>query len=171
MNRTPERLQQLATDLDVVNNFCFLPHRRVLAPSTGIKGTTVTMNGAPYVVTAQLTVCNCYASVFMAALGVVLPPIKANEQVIWLSSNEGKMGGWFEGNQTLAIERAALGYPTLVIATDQPKGHVGVVMPSPKAEPAALYVSAAGASNFVYAPAVKSFGVELLKRARYFTHN
>lgn len=170
--RAPDVLRDMATGFDVVNNFAFLPHRRAIPNSGGIFTKVVAyIANVPYELTALLTLCNCYVSVFTAALLCPIPPMKANDQLKWLGSNEGKMAGWTQVDAKTAVARAGLGYPTVVVAEDKPKGHIGMVMPSPVTDPNMMYVSAAGASNFVYDKAVKSFGAGLLARALYFTHN
>lgn len=171
ISRTPDSLRELATGFDVVNNFAFLPHRRVVPASTGIKGVaTVTIDAVLYVVTSILTLCNAYVAVFTAALGCPIPPMKANQQLTWLSSNEGKMAGWSEcTDRATAVLRAGLGYPTVAAAFDQPHGHIAMMMPPPATDPRGAYVSAAGATNFVYAKLEKSFGA-LSAKCRFFTH-
>lgn len=169
--RTADRLRQLATDLAVVNNFAFLPHRRAIPAQAGLKGPTVNIGGLDYVVTDQLTLCNCYLSVVTAALGCPVPPMKANDQISrFLDANEGKMNGWTECNRLMAIERAKLGYPTVMGAIAPGHGHIALVMPSPVTDPTGLYVSAAGSSNFVNVPSIKSFA-HLDPSARFWTHN
>lgn len=170
MLRSPEELLRLATDFDVANNFAFLPHRRVVPATTGIKGVaTVTIDTVIYVVTAILTLCNAYVSEFTAALGCPIPPMKANKQLEWLLSNEGKMAGWSECDRATAITRAGLGYPTVAVALDAPHGHIGMMMPPPATDPQGAYVSSAGISNFIYVKLEKSFGA-LSAKCRFFTH-
>jgi hypothetical protein len=161
----------LATALDVVNNFAFLPHRRALPSSVGIKGPVVNVNGLDHVVTNMLTLCNAYVSVFTAALACPVPPRKANQQLEWLASNEGKMAGWTECARLTAIARAALGYPVVAAAMDAPHGHIAMVMPSPTKDSDGAYVSAAGARNFVFDKLERSFGAVLAAKCRFFTHN
>lgn len=172
--RNPDRLVQLATDLAVTNNFAFLSHRRVISWVAGAsKGVKVTIDGADYEVTAQLTLCNCYTSVFCAALGCPVPPMKANDQIQkYLFANEGQMAGWFKVNRAAAIARAKLGYPTLMCLVAPGHGHIAPVMPSPVTDPNGLYVSAAGRSNFVFEKAIRSFGsAGETTAAEFATHN
>lgn len=171
MLRSPELLFELATALDVQNNFAFLPHRRLLPVQPGTRpAQVINLDGFDYEPTNTLTLCNAYTSVFTAALGCAIPPTKANQQKAWLRL-EGQAAGWFECNRTAALQRASAGYPVVMVAYDQPHGHIGVVMPSPLADPATVYVSAAGRTNVKYGKALASFGPVLDKLALFFTHN
>ncbi len=174
--RAPEILLALATGLDVQNNFAFLPHRRVIpvsamaAPHGKPK---VTFAGAEHWISDVLTFCNAYVAVFTAALGCPIPPMKANSQLVWLASNEGKMAGWTEltggDARATAVKTAGLGYPTIAAAHSMPHGHIGMMMPSPQKDPKAPYVSAAGATNIMHGKLEKSFGA-LTASCRFFTH-
>lgn len=168
--RSPDVLLRLAEGFDVANNFAFLPHRRLIPWVPG-DPTPIIINGTSYKITPLLTLCNAYVAVFSAALGCPIPPMKANDQKVWLESNEGKMAGWFGVNRQLAMERAKLGYPTVAIAIEQPHGHVGMVMPKRMSTDSdALYVSAAGLSNYWHVLMSRSFG-HLDPAALFFTHN
>lgn len=169
MVRAPDELRRLATEYDVVNNFAFLPHRRAVPASAGITGPRINIDGLDYVITKILTLCNAYVALFTAALGCPIPPLKANQQLEWLLSNEGKMAGWSECNRATAITRAGLGYPTVAAALDAPHGHIGMMMPSPATDLNGAYVSAAGLTNYSYTKLEKSFG-HLTAACRFFTH-
>lgn len=177
MERSPERLEQLAMGFDVSNNFAFLPHRRVipvsLAPPPAGKQ-LVTIGTAAYWITDLLTECNCYANVFSTALGCPIPPMKANAQYDWLLSNEGKMQGWTECDRSIAIARSNLGYPVCIAARNPVgNGHIGFGMPEPLVNGMRpgkkLYCSAAGASNYAKVAFESSFG-HLSGSAKTFFH-
>lgn len=171
--RAPDYLIQLATDFVVENAFAFLPHRRVIPVVAGAKSTnpTVLIGGLVFQVTDPLTLCNAYVHAFTTALGCPVPPMKANDQLAWLESNEGKMAGWFDVNRTMAVERAVLGYPAVAVAYKAPHGHIAMMMPSPVKEPGAAYCSAAGAANHHYVKLEATFGPILAPACRFFTHN
>lgn len=142
--RAPDVLLALITDMAVTHNFAFCPRE-------------------------GMTFCNCYLSVLTAALRCPIPPILANLQHAWLLSDEGRMAGWMPVDSETARARAQLGYPT-VAAWPNPKhdkpGHVALVVPAPQGA-VGLYVSAAGAENFLRAPLGRSFGIN---KPDMFTH-
>lgn len=142
--RDPATVLSLISDMAVTHNFAFAPR-----------------DGA--------TFCNCYVSVLTAALRCPIPPLLANLQHAWLTSEEGRMAGWMPIDTETARQRAQLGYPT-VAAWLNPKhdkpGHIALVVPAP-AGVASLHVSAAGAENFVRAPIGRSFGT---LQPDYWTH-
>jgi hypothetical protein len=152
--RSSDTLLALITGMDVVNNFAFLPHRRVLS------------DGDP---TPLLTMCNTYVTCCTAALGCAIPPMKANEQHAWLLSPEGKRMGWMPVDNETARQRAQLGYPTVAAWTNPTggHGHIALVVPQDPTGPVGVYVSAAGAANFVRALWHRSFGTNA---PSYFTH-
>ena len=151
--RSPDTVLALISGLDVVNNFAFLPHRRVI-------------EGEP---TPLLTLCNCYVSVCTAALGCPIAPMKANQQHAWLASNEGKLAGWMPVDPATAQQRGDSGYPTVAVETKPGHGHIALVVPADPTGPSGIYVSAAGAQNFVRALFLRSFGGA--SKAEFFTHN
>jgi hypothetical protein len=150
--RVPSKVLELISGLDVVNNFCFLPHRRFIDDKP----------------TPLLTLCNCYLTVCTAALGCPVPPMLANKQAAWLASNEGKLAGWMGCDAVTAHAKANLGYPVVAVAVSPTgHGHVALVVPSDPSDAEHLYVSAAGARNFVRTRIERSFG-DL--RPSFFTH-
>jgi hypothetical protein len=143
MIRTPDAILGLISGIDVVHNFAF-----------GLRD--------------GVTLCNCYVTVCTAALGCPVAPVLANKQHDWLLSPEGQLAGWMHVDSETARQRAALGYPTLATwANPDGHGHVALVVPPPAGD-ARLFVSAAGAENFVRAPIERSFG--LGKNIDFFTH-
>lgn len=153
-DRSPDAVLALISGIDVVNNFAFLPHRRVLS------------DGDP---TPLLTLCNAYVTCCTAALGCPIAPMKANEQAAWLLSPEGQLAGWMHVDSATAKQRAQGGYPT-VAAWVNPTGghgHIALVVPADPIGPDGIYVSAAGAQNFVRCLVGRSFG-DL--KPDYFTH-
>jgi hypothetical protein len=155
MTRAPDVVLALISGLDVANNFAFLPHRRVLS------------DGDP---TPTLTLCNCYVTCCTAALGCAVPPMKANEQRTWLLSPEAQLAGWMHVDSETARQRAQGGYPTVAAWAnpDGGHGHIALVVPTDPTGPVGLYVSAAGAQNYVRCLLSRSFG-DL--RPDFFTHN
>ena len=156
MTRSRERLEQLIQFLDVRNSFAFLPHVRVI-------------DGEP---TAQLTLCNVYASVFCAALGVRLPvTLKANKQVAWLQGPEGQAAGWRSVDRLMAVQWAALGHPVVAgwIHPMGGPGHIAMVVPSPHSDEVGAHVSAAGAVNIARGRLENSFGA--VGPLHFFTHD
>lgn len=154
MNRSADAVLALITGLDVVNNFAFLPHRRVLADGS---------------LTPTLTLCNTYLTCCTAGLGCAIPPMLANKQHVWLLSNEGKLAGWMHVDSETARQRAQLGYPTVAVAANLfGHGHVALVVPPDPVGPVGIYVSAAGAQNFVRVLWHRSFGA---MKPDYFTHD
>jgi hypothetical protein len=155
MSRSPDTVLGLISGIDVANNFAFLPHRRALSDGDA---------------TPPLTLCNCYVTCCTAALGCAVPPMKANEQHAWLKSPEGQRMGWMPVDSETARQRAQLGYPT-VAAWLNPSGghgHIALVVPADPIGPVGVYVSAAGASNFVRALLYRSFGSH--NAPDFFTH-
>ena len=151
--RTPDAVLDLVEGVDCVNNFAFLPHRRVLSEGN---------------VTPQLTLCNCLLTIYTAALGCAVPPMLANKQATWLASNEGKLAGWMPCDAITAHARANLGYPVVAAASNQAgHGHVALVVPSDVTDAGHLYVSSAGTRNFIRCRIERSFG-DL--RPTFFTH-
>lgn len=144
MKRSADLLLSLIQDMAVTANYAF-------APRDG------------------KTFCNAYVAVLTAALRTPIPPRLANLQHAWLSSDEGRMAGWMPVDSETARARAALGYPT-VASWRNPKdslpGHIALLVPAPQGA-TGVYVTAAGAENFVRAPLGRSFG---LNRPDYFTH-
>ena len=156
--RSADAVLALITGLDVANNFAFLPHRRALANATG-----------GYDHTPLLTLCNAYLTCCTAGLGCAVPPMLANKQHAWLMSNEGKLAGWMPIDPETARQRAQLGYPTVAAALNPTgHGHVALVVPQAVTDAPGLYVSSAGAHNFIRAPLAKSFGS---LHPEYFTHD
>lgn len=146
--RSPDAVLALITGLDVVNNFAFLPHRRALANATG-----------GYDPTPLLTLCNAYLTVCTAGLGCAVPPMKANSQHTWLKSTEGRRAGWMPIDNETARQRAQLGYPTVGAALNPSgHGHVALAVPADPTGPVGIYVSAAGAHNFVRCLWHRTFG-------------
>lgn len=145
MTRDPNTVLGVIQLLDVRNAFAFLPHVRLI-------------DGKP---TAPLTLCNAYASVFCACLGVRLPPtLKANQQIPWLHSEEGRLAGWMTVDYETAKQRAISGFPTLVgwVNPTGGPGHIGAVVPPLKGFEAELFVSAAGRTNVARDRIRASFG-------------
>ena len=144
VTRAPDVLLALVGDMAVTANFAFMPRD-------------------------GMTFCNCYVSVLAAALRSPIPPRLANLQNAWLKSDEGRMAGWMPVDSETARQRAALGYPT-VASWRNPKdslpGHIALLVPPPQGA-IGIYVTAAGAENFVRAPVGRSFGVN---QPDYFTH-
>lgn len=156
-DRTPNAVLALITGLDVVNNFAFLPHRRATANAAG-----------GYDATPVLTLCNAYLTCCTAGLGCAVPPMKANDQHAWLGSPEGKLAGWMPVDNETARQRAQLGFPTVAaFANPLGHGHVALVVPADPTGPVGVYVSAAGATNFVRCLWHRSFGTFT---PDYFTH-
>lgn len=155
MTRTPESVLALITGIDVVNNFAFLPHRRLLDNAAS---------------TPVLTMCNTYVTCCTAGLGCAVPPMLANRQHAWLKSAEGKLAGWMPVDSETARQRAQLGYPTVAAWTNPTggHGHIALVVPPDPAGPVGVYVSSAGSKNFVRALMQRSFGLSLA--AEFFTH-
>lgn len=147
MIRSPDFILALIMGVDVVNNFAFQPHRRAVANNKG-----------GFDATPVLTFCNCLVSVYTAALGCPIPPMLAKKQHAWLASNEGKMAGWMQVDAVTAALRAETGYPTVAVATGAQHDHIALVVPADRVGPPGVYVSAAGAQNFVRAKLERSFG-------------
>lgn len=144
MQRSPDALLALVSDMAVTANYAFMPRD-------------------------GFTFCNCYVAVLTAALRAPIPPRLANLQHAWLSSDEGRMAGWMPVDSETARARAALGYPTVASwrnPKDSMPGHIALLVPAPQGA-TGVYVTAAGAENFVRAPIGRSFG---LNRPDYFTH-
>jgi len=144
-DRTREAVDAVVQLLDVRNAFAFLPHVRVVDGK----------------LTPPLTMCNAYASAFCAALGVRLPvTLKANKQVAWLASDEGKAAGWMVVDKETARQRAIGGFPTVVgwVNPTGGSGHIAMVIPPPAGLEAELWVSAAGRTNFSRDRLRASFG-------------
>ena len=120
---------QLAQLLDVEHNFAFAPRE-----------------GASF--------CNCYASVFCAARGATLPPLKANEQMGWLAASQ----DWVSVGPAEAVTRVNALELVLAIAQALPHGHIAPLVESPDEDPMSAYVSAAGAHNYVRCKLERSFG-------------
>lgn len=143
MTRDPAVVLNLIGGIDVVDNFAFIARDGV-------------------------TVCNCYVTVCTAALGCAIPPMLANKQHAWLLSPEGQLAGWMHVDSETARQRAALGYPTVASwSNPDGHGHIALCVPPPPGD-ARLFVSAAGAENFVRAPIERSFGTG--KDIAFFTH-
>ena len=144
MPRSADLLLSLVSDMAVTANFAFHPR-----------------DGQ--------TFCNCYVAVLTAALRAPIPPRLANLQNAWLKSDEGRMSGWMPVDSETARQRATLGYPT-VASWRNPKdslpGHIALLVPAPQGA-TGIYVTAAGAENFVRAPVGRSFGVNV---PEWFTH-
>lgn len=144
MARSPDALLALVHDMAVTANYAFMPRE-------------------------GLTYCNCYVAVLTAALRAAIPPRLANLQHAWLSSDEGRMAGWMPVDAETARARATLGYPT-VAAWRNPKddkpGHIALLVPAPQGA-TGIYVTAAGAENFIRAPLGRSFGVN---KPDFWTH-
>lgn len=154
--RSPDTVLALITGIDVVNNFAFLPHRRVLDDSRDT-------------ITPRLTLCNAYVTACTAGLGCAIPPMLANKQHAWLKSNEGMLAGWMPVDPETARQRAQLGYPTVAAVMNlSGHGHIALVVPQAATEPPGLYVSSAGATNFIRTPMARSFGA---LKPSFFTHD
>lgn len=135
MVNSPEAVLALIRGIDVEHNVAFQPRD-------------------------GLTFCNAYTNVVTSALGCPVPNRLANDQHDWLLSEPGQLAGWGRIDSATASLRSSLGYP-VVAAWRNPggHGHIAPVVPAPAADPARLYVSAAGAENFVRCPLERSFGV------------
>ncbi len=158
MTRTRDTIDAIVQALDVRNSFAFLPHRRAFSPGTLPKPAAI---AGEWEISDPLTMCNAYASVFCACLGVRLPPtMKANQMVPWLKGNEGAMAGWMVVDSETARQRALSGFPTVVgwVNPTGASGHIAMVVPSPHGLEAELFVSAAGKTNFSRARLRDSFG-------------
>lgn len=152
----PADVVRLAIDLEVSSNFAFLPHVVVVPGGASV----------------PVTLCNCYASVFVAALGCYLPSKRANEQIAWLQSDEGKLKGWMQVDRETARQRAAGGFPTIAAwanPASNAHSHIAPCVPSPETDPSHIYVSAAGRENFIRARLEESFGV--VANMLFFTHD
>lgn len=159
IERSKEAVLALVRGIDVVNNFAFLPHRRALANGLGT-----------WDATKILTLCNCYVNVCTSALGCAIPAKKANEQHEWLKGEPGRVAGWMHVDQTTAAQRADLGYPTVAtLPNPQGHGHIALVVPADPVGPIGVYVSSAGAQNYVRALMSRSFGAGA--QVEFFTHN
>lgn len=140
--RTPAELDRIAKALDVVNNIAFLPHTRLI-------------DGKPF---GPITLCNDYVACFVAALGLELPLVSANDQHDWLAD---PANGWRPVDAIAAAMRAGLGFPVIASWKNPTGGHGHIAVVMPASSTGHLYVSAAGATNHVTAPIEKSFGLEL----------
>lgn len=151
--RSPDVVLGLISGLDVVNSFAFLPHVRLI-------------DGKP---TPMLTLCNAYTNVVTSALGCPIPALLANKQAAWLAGPLGVAAGWRSIDKAQALERANDGFPVVAVAfNDTGHGHIAPVVPSPPEDKAALYVSSAGATNFVRARIGRSFGALV---PQFYTHD
>lgn len=122
-------LYDLAVLLDVTENFAFTPRDNT-------------------------TFCNCYSSVFCAARGVKLPPLKANDQRVYLQMSD----EWSSIGYSEAVTRANAGELVLAAVNEAPHGHITPCVESPTEDPTHLYVSAAGARNAIRCKLEQSFG-------------
>lgn len=111
-------------------------------------------HNAAFVPFGGRTWCNAYTSVFCGARGVRLPPVVADEQFTYLASSL----DWQRVPKAEAVTRANA--HELVVAAVQalPHGHIAPCVESPSEGPSGLYVSAAGAHNFIRAKLERSFG-------------
>lgn len=100
------------------------------------------------------TFCNCYTSAFYAARGIRLPPLKANEQKVFL----GTSAEWTKCAIDEAVTRVNAGGDVVACITLIPHGHITPLVESPPEDPMGVYVSAAGARNFVRCKLAASFG-------------
>lgn len=119
----------LAQLLDVEHNFAFIPRD-------------------------NSTFCNCYTSAFYAARGIRLPPLKANEQKVFLESSP----EWTRCEYAEAVTRANAGEDVVAVKDMAPHGHITPLVESPPEDPTHAYVSAAGARNYVRCRLDTSFG-------------
>ena len=149
VTRTPEALMAVVRALEVETNFAWRPHRRATANATG------GWDASPV-----YSFCNLYVNACTVALGRPIPPRLANSQVAWLKSERGTLAGWLPIDGETARQRAESGFPT-VAATVSPAGHghIALVVPRDPAGPTGIYVSSAGASNYLRCLLFKSFGV------------
>ncbi len=172
--RTPDALLRVAGFLCVTSNFAFLPHRRVVpvvpGETLGPDVPLVMVGVQKCKVTPPLTLCNDYATCFAAAFGAELPPMKANDQWLWLQSNEAKMKGWrWVPDRKEAQQRVRLGALVAVVARNiLGHGHIAMGVPSMLA-PSEFHVTAAGASTYVNVRLETSFGA-LASSALFFEH-
>lgn len=122
-------LYELAQLLDVEHNFAFSPRD-------------------------GMTFCNGYSSVFAAARGARVPPLKANEQKAFFETSP----DWVSITRDEAITRANAGELVFAAVTQQPHGHITPLVESPPADPMCAYVSAAGVRNNVRCKLELQFG-------------
>lgn len=110
------------------------------------------------------TFCNFYAADVCRDLGAPLPQRTANEQLAWIVSYEGMRAGWDPCSAKEAVRCAEAGMAVVVGCTEQPHGHIAIVVPGPGP---GVWITQAGAQCFACRPVGAGFGN---RPVRYWVH-
>lgn len=102
--------------------------------------------------------CNFFVADVTTALGAPVPQMLANQQLLWLSSDEARKRGWAAVSEHAAMGCVAEGMVCVVgwYNRNGGPGHVAVAVPSLDDE--RLFIAQAGARNFLAAPVKSGFG-------------
>jgi hypothetical protein len=108
------------------------------------------------------TFCNFFVREVLAAMGIYLPRLKANEIIEWLLGPEGIAGGWRKEQQEAARSMGAIGIPVITgFKNDAGPGHLALLVPPQRNEdsvPGKIWVAQAGKTNSNYMSLVAAFG-------------
>lgn len=104
------------------------------------------------------TFCNFFTADVSTAMGAPVPQLKANEQVAWLTGEEGKRRGWASISEHAAIGCVGEGMLCVVGWADPAGGHGHIAVGVPSLDGEHLYIAQAGASNFLCRRVTAGFG-------------
>lgn len=106
------------------------------------------------------TCCNYYLREVLAAMGCVIPRMKANAHGDWFMKAQATTS-WTQVRPWVAREMARAGFPVVALWENPngPHGHVAIVVPSrDELDRDTTHISQAGLSNFEYGRLTDGFG-------------
>ena len=110
------------------------------------------------------TFCNIYLRALLAALGLDIPAVLANELAVWFEGPEARDRGWLECTLDFAKRAAGRGEIAVGALVEPGHGHVLMLVDGDG------NATQAGGRNYVRAPLTVCFTPEQLKRVHWFHH-
>lgn len=114
------------------------------------------------------TFCNVFIRLVLAILGLVIPPLLANDLLKWFAG-PGADEGWARCTKGEAALRAELGFPTVGVWRNPSGTHGHVVLVVPAIGGTGIHTAQAGARNWSNAP-IEGAGL-LADAYTFFTHD
>lgn len=103
------------------------------------------------------TWCNVAARRMLEQLGLIIPPVIANELADWFPSDAGKAAGWVSADLVEAQFCAEKGCPVVAVYKN-PTGHGHIAIGVPSSGTPGFHIAQAGSRNFTNEPIEHGFG-------------